>query len=329
MTEKTLPQENIAAMPEEGEINLLDLLIVLAKRKKMILGVTLVAAAIATGISWLMPNMYVATVKFLPPQSSQSGGSAMLSQLSGLGGLAGGGLGGLAGGALGIKNPADVYVSMLKSRTISDNVIQHFDLMRRLKAETMTDTRKRLAKLTSFSYGKDGVIMIQVGVPNPKLAAAMANYYLDQLRSLIKSFAMTEASQRRLFFEQELRPARDKLTDAQLVLDRIPASSLKYLDAIRNLKYQEVLFEILTKQYEAARLDEAKDAAFIQVLETAVEPEKKSGPERLLIVLITTLAVLVLAVIWAFIKEAGEKSKADPAQAERHRLLHSYLRWRK
>lgn len=326
MTEKTLPQENIAAMPEpeEDEINLLDLLIVLAKRKKMILGVTFIAAAIAAGISWLMPNMYVGVVKFLPPQSSQSTGSAMLSQLSGLGGL-----GGLAGGALGIKNPADLYIAMLKTRTISDNVIQRFDLMRLLKTETMTDTRKRLTKLTNFTSGKDGVIMIEVGVPNPKLAAAMANFYLEQLRSLIKTIAVTEAAQRRQFFEQELRPARDKLTDAELELDRTPVTSLKYIDAVRNMKYQEVLFEILTKQYTAAKLDEAKDAAFIQVLETAIEPEKKSGPKRTLIVLVTALVALILATIWAFVMAAGEKLKADPVRAERFRLLHKYLRWRK
>jgi tyrosine-protein kinase Etk/Wzc len=193
----------------------------------------------------------------------------------------------------------------------------------------MTDARKKLGKLTNFTFGKDGMIMIEVGVPNSKLAAAMANYYFEQLSSLIKSIAVSEASQRRLFFEQELRPARDKLTDAELVVDKTPVTSLKYIDAIRNLKYQEVLFEILTKQYEAAKLDEAKGAAYIQLLETAIEPEKKSGPERGLIVVITALVALILAIIWAFIKEAGEKSKADPAQAERIHLFRNYLKWRK
>lgn len=322
MTEKTLPQET--AMPEEEGVNFLDLLIVLAKRKKMILGTTFIVAAIAAGIAWVMPNMYIATVKFLPPQSSQSTGSAMLSQLSSLGGL-----GGLAAGASGMRNPAFVYISMLKARTITDHVIQHFDLMRRFQAETMTDTRKKLEKLTNFTIGKDGVLVIEVGLTNPKLAAAVANYYLEELRSLIRTVAVTEASQRRQYFEQELRPARDKLTDAEQVFDKTPVTSLKYMDAIRNLKYQEALFEILIKQYEAAKLDETKDAAYIQVLETAIEPEKKAAPNRVQIVAIATLVALILAMIWAFIREAGERAKADPAKAERRLLLSQYLRWRK
>jgi len=94
----------VLPQPAEDEINLLDLLIVLAKHKIMILRVTFVAALIALGISLLLPNIYTGTAKILPPQQSQSSASALLGQL--------GGLAGLAGGAMGIKNPADKSYSL-------------------------------------------------------------------------------------------------------------------------------------------------------------------------------------------------------------------------
>ena len=94
----------------EEEISLLDLLIVLAKHKKLILGLPLLAAAVALVVSLQLPNIYTATTKILPPQQAQSSAAAMLGQL--------GGLAGAAGGALGIKSPNDLYVAMIKSRTV-------------------------------------------------------------------------------------------------------------------------------------------------------------------------------------------------------------------
>lgn len=324
MTDNTLPQQDIPpVVQDEDEISLLDLLIVLAKRKKMILGIPFVVAIIAAGISLLLPNIYTASVKILPPQTSQSGGGAMLAQLGGMGGL-----GGLAGGALGLKRQNDVYLAMLKSRPVVDGVIRQFDLQKRYKAKTMTDVRNRLQSITLIADGKDGVIAIEVADQDPKFAAEIANSYVEELKRMIRTFAVTESSQRRMFFEAQLKPTRDKLTDAEVVLDKTPATSLNYRDAFRNLKYQEALYEVLAKQYEAARLDEAKDAASIQVLEAAIEPEKKSKPKRSQIVLLSAFAALFLAILWAFVKEASEKAKADPVQAERLRLFRKYWSWK-
>src|SRR5882672_10745893 len=109
---------------EDDEISLLDLLIVLAKHKRIILGVPLISAMAAAAISFLLPNIYSGTTRILPPQQSASAASALLNQLGGaLGGLAG-----AAGGSLGIRNPNDLYVGMLKSRTVADNLISRFEL---------------------------------------------------------------------------------------------------------------------------------------------------------------------------------------------------------
>src|SRR6266496_4586305 len=123
------PKEFSAASisSDDDEISLLDLLIVVAKHKRVVLGGPLISAIGAAAISFLLPNIYTGTTRILPPQQSASAASALLNQLGGaLGGL--GGMGGLAGGALGVRNPNDLYVGMLKSRTVADNMISRFEL---------------------------------------------------------------------------------------------------------------------------------------------------------------------------------------------------------
>src|SRR2546425_2114078 len=129
MPEQSKP-ENFQGTPAsqspsaDDEVSLLDLLIVLAKHKRIVLGAPSVVAIGAAIFSLLLPNVYTGTTRILPPQQSASAASALLSQLSG----AFGGLAGTAGGAVGIRNPNDLYVSMLKSRTVADNLIARFDL---------------------------------------------------------------------------------------------------------------------------------------------------------------------------------------------------------
>ena len=306
-------------VPEEDEINLLDLLIVLAKRKTMILGVTFVAALLAAGISLLLHNIYTGTSKILPPQSSQSSSvnAIMLAQL--------GGLAGAAGGALGLKDPNALYIAMLKSRNIMEKMARRFDLQKIYDKKTVTDTLKALEMASSISSGKDGVITVEVDDKDPQRAAALANAYIEELNKLMQTFALTEAAQRRQFFETQMKPAKDKLTDAEIALDKTPNTSLQYLGALRNLKYQEAIYEILSRQFEIAKLDEAKDAPLIQILDKATAPERKSKPKRSLIVIMATLVAFFLAVIWAFVKEAMLRAKQEPVQSERISTLKRYL----
>src|SRR5437763_814436 len=125
-----VPSENRKDAPAEenasadDEVSLLDLLIVLAKHKRIVLGVPFAAAVVAALSSLFLSNIYTGTTRILPPQQSASAASALLNQLGG----AFGGLAGAAGGTLGIRNPADLYVGMLRSRTVADNLIARFDL---------------------------------------------------------------------------------------------------------------------------------------------------------------------------------------------------------
>src|SRR5262245_52906690 len=107
---------------EEEETSLLDVLIVLAKHKKLVLGLPLGAAVVAAIVSLLLPNIYTATTKILPPQQAQSSTTALLAQFGALMGTGGG------AGPLAFRNPNDLYVGMLKSRTVADNMVTRFDL---------------------------------------------------------------------------------------------------------------------------------------------------------------------------------------------------------
>jgi tyrosine-protein kinase Etk/Wzc len=306
----------------DDEINLLDLMIVLAKHKKMIMLVTFAAALFAVGYSLLMPNIYTGTSKILPPQSSQSSSinAIMLAQLGGL-------TGGAAGAALGLKDPNALYLAMLKSRNIMEKIVRHFDLQTVYEVKTMTDALKALGNESTINSGKDDVIIVEVDDKDPQRAAALANAYIEELNKLMQTFALTEASQRGQFFENQMKPAKDKLTDAEITFDRTPNTSLQYMDAMRNLRYQESIYDILARQFAAAKLDEAKDSPLIQILDKAIPPEKKSKPKRGLIVILATLVAFFLAVIWAFIKEALTRSKSDPEQDARLQELRRVFRW--
>jgi uncharacterized protein involved in exopolysaccharide biosynthesis len=100
---------------------------------------------------------------------------------------------------------------------------------------------------------------------------------------------------------------------------------IENLRLLREMKYNEVTYELLAKQYEIAKIDEAKDSAIIQVMDRAIEPDRKSKPKRSLIVLLTTLVAVLLAVFFVVVLEAIERSRANPRQAERLARLKAYL----
>ena len=136
---------------------------------------------------------------------------------------------------------------------------------------------------------------------------------------VLRSYA-TDSNPQMQTIKAEIGGLRRQLTDAQegtlrdifIPTNRIPDLSLQYARLLRDAKVQETLFELLTQQYELARIQEAKDSPTIQVLDLATVPEKKSGPKRGLIVALATLSALVLTSIWAFIAEylAGMKNSA-------------------
>lgn len=211
-----------AMMPPEDEIDLLDLIATLAESWKLLLFGPLLAGLAALGISFVIPPTYTATTTILPPQQQQSSAAAILQSF--------GAAGGLASAATGLKNPADQYVAILRSRSIADRLIDRFQLMARYEQEYRLSMYKALEKIADIQAGKDGLITISVDDKDPQFAANLANAYVEELKNLLGTLAVTEAQQRRLFFEKLLEETKDKLTAAQQALQ---ASGLSP-DTIKN-----------------------------------------------------------------------------------------------
>ena len=219
------PRPGAATPAGPGDhVDPLDLLLVLGRQRRMLVLWPFVAAVVAAIISLLLPEVYTGVTRMLPPQQAQSSAAAMLSQL--------GGLASAAGPALGLKNPGDLYVGLLKSETVSDALIERFGLMERYHAIKRVDARKALAAKTRIVPDKSGIIAIEVDDREPARAADLANGYVEELHRLTSTLAVTEAAQRRVFFERQLQQAREKLADAEVKLRQaIDTGGLVSVDA--------------------------------------------------------------------------------------------------
>ena len=202
---------------DDDEISLLDLLQVVAENLRLLILGPLLVGLTALGYSFTIPPTFTANTSFLPPQQQNSAAASMLSSL--------GALGGLAGAAAGIKNPADQYVAFMKSNQLLDVLIDEFDLMSRYEVAYRSSVRAALMGSSRIASGKDGIITVEVDDTDPQLAADMANAYVTQLEALMSRLAVTEAQQRRQFFESQLEATKQKLTDAEILLSQTGVSS--------------------------------------------------------------------------------------------------------
>lgn len=181
----------------------------LARHGLALAAATLVGGGIGWGVSHLFAPTFVSSTTFLPPQPQGAAPSA-LSTLGALSGLVGG---------PSVRNSADQYVALLQSTTVSDRILKAFDLQREYDVRYLEDARKVLAKRVQIGAGKkDGLIRVDVEDTDPQRAAAMANRYVDELRTVTARLAITEAQQRRVFFEQRLTETKARLVAAQTAL---------------------------------------------------------------------------------------------------------------
>ena len=168
----------------------------------------LVVGALAVGASYLMQPVFTATTLFMPPQQNQSAAASAVASL--------GALSSLIGGSGGVRTPADQYVALMQSNTVSDRIIDHFKLLGVYDTPLRVDARLKLSRKVRISIGKkDGLISVDVDDVNPQRAADIANRYVEELQRVTAGLAVTEAQQRRVFFERQLQQTRDQLTTAQ------------------------------------------------------------------------------------------------------------------
>jgi uncharacterized protein involved in exopolysaccharide biosynthesis len=181
------------------------------KRRKLVGIATFAIVGLGSAVALLLPSRYMATTVILPPQQGGSAGAAMMAQLSSMSAMAG-----VGASALGIKNPNDLQVSLLKSRTVGDAMVARFHLQEFYHAKYLSSARKRWEKKTYIDSGlKDGLIRLSVTDRDPRRAAEMANGWVQEYRRLSAALAVNEASGRRLFFERQVTDARENLARAE------------------------------------------------------------------------------------------------------------------
>ncbi len=203
-------QTSMGDMQDDDEISLLDLLQVIVDNLRLLVLGPLACGLVALGYSFTIPPTYTAKTQFLPPQQQQSSAASMLASL--------GALGGLAGAATGLKSPADQYISFMKSVRVQDALIERFKLIEKYEAKLKTDARMALTGSVRIASGKDGLISVEVDDKDPKFAADLANAHVDELLNLLARLAVTEAQQRRMFFEKQLQITKENFTQADLAL---------------------------------------------------------------------------------------------------------------
>ncbi len=394
-------EQNPAAREEE-EISLLDLVVIVVRRKRLIVAVTAAFLVLGLLLCFLLPIRYTANSTILPPQQNSSAGAGMLAQLGNLGAMAS-----LSGGGI-LKNPNDLQVAILKSRTVEDAMVDRFHLMALYHAKYQSEARKKFEDRAKIESGtKDGLIHISVTDTNASRAAEITNGYVDEYRKFSATLAVTEAAQRRLFFEQQLIQAKDNLATSEEVLKAteqrtglvqldsqtraviesvaslraqiatkevqiqamqsyatgenpdlhlaeqelvglkaqldkmgvssggqsgdllmpkgsVPQAGLSYVRALRDVKYYETIFDLLARQFEAAKLDEARQGAVVQVVDKAVVPDRKSFPKRTFIMIGALLAGVLIGAILAFVFEGMERVMRKPEQRARIELIKRY-----
>ena len=386
---------------EQDDLTFLDFLLIITQRKKLVGIVTAICTTIALILAFTLPQEYTATVIILPPQGNTSMSSMLAGQLAGMNSA----MGGVAGSMLGMKNINDMYVSMLKSRSVEDAVIKRYGLQAEYRKTYLVDTRKALEKHAKIDgTTKDGLIRLSFEDRNPNRAAEIANGYVDQFRTLSQHLAITEASQRRVVFEAQLEKTKTQLenadeamkrtqlstgmvqvdgqaramidsaarlraqivskevqieamrsyagdenpalTQAQTELDglraqfnkmvgskggsaddvflpkgEVPEAGLEYVRKLRDVKYYEAIFDVLARQLELAKLDEAREGAFIQIVDPAVPPEKKSFPKRGMLTIAGLSLGFTFGIMLALLQGGLMRMQHNPATKEKLDLL--------
>lgn len=371
----------LPAAPASSQFTAFDLLLPLLENLKWLIALPLLAGAVGLGWTYYVAPTFTARTTVLPPQSSQGSAASALASLGSLATLAGG---------TGLRTPADQYVALMQSAAVADKIIEQFTLLEAYEVKYKSDARKILEGVVRISLGKkDGLITIEVDDKDPARAANIANQHVTELRKLLGTLAVTEAQQRRLFFEQQLARTKTDLQKAQAALQasgfnagalrsepraaaegyaRLKAETTAaeirlqalrrtfsdnapelaqltstvgalraqlsaaevnstadinsdYVSKYREFKYQETLFELFSRQFEAARIDESREGALVQVIDPATTPERRSKPRRSVVAVGTTLVSFVVLALFVVLRARWRETSNDPRYQHRNQRL--------
>jgi capsule polysaccharide export protein KpsE/RkpR len=347
-------------------------------------------------IALLIPVRYTSTVRLMPPDQSQQGVASMLAALGKTGGGGGGDIGSIGGELLGLKTSADMFVGVLHSRTVEDDLINKFDLRKVYGRRRYSDTRKELDERTDVvADRKSGIITLKVSDRSPDRAAALGLEYVEALNRMVVTLNTSSAHKEKVFLEERLGQVQQELESAEKdfsqyasqnttidvkeqgkamigaaadlegqlmaaqtqleglrqiyapgnvrirsvqarieeyrrqlqklggksggsaagetphnsdstelgqdsypTIRQLPILGVRWADLYRRSRVEEAVFETLTKQYELAKVEEARETPSVKVLDQADVPEEKSYPPRILVILLGTAFVCILGSVW-------------------------------
>ncbi len=197
-----------AALAEDDEISLIDLAIALGEEKKTLFMVPAITTTLAIVVSLMMTPIFTAKTVMMPPQQQQSSAASALASL--------GALSGMVGAAAGIKSPDDMYIAFMQSESLQRAVIAKLDLLERYEKKSISETREALKQTVKIAADKkSGLITIEAEDKNPEFAAKLANTHVEELRGMMGRLAVTDAQQRRVFYEQAIEKTQAELANAE------------------------------------------------------------------------------------------------------------------
>jgi capsular polysaccharide biosynthesis protein len=281
-------QEIVVSDFNDDEIDILGLIQTLGEEKWLLFGLPFLCACIAAVVSFQITPIYTAKATFIVPDKQTNSASAALDQLGGLGGL----VGSLS------KSPTEMYVALMRSNAVLDVIIEELGLKQRYQIITQEDARKRLLGLVKIDTDKKtNMLTIEAQDQSPEFAAKIANAFFKPFSALLRRMSIEEAHVRRDFFARQIeviaqRPFRDPFI-------------------------QSSLMNTMIKQFEAARIDEARDSQILFSVDIAKSPERKSSPQRLRLVLVVGSAAFFLAFLLILFKKVLLRFKNDSASSQK------------
>ncbi len=182
------------------------------ERRRSLFRSAAIGFVVSAVIALLIPVRYTSTTRLMPPDQEGMGMASMLAAL----GKAGGGIGALGGDLLGLKTSGDLFVGVLQSRTVQDDLINKFDLRKVYSHKRYEDTRKNLEHNTEItSDRKSGIITIAINDESPQRAAAMAAEYVEALNTVVATLNTSSAHTERVFLEGRLKEVQQDLESAE------------------------------------------------------------------------------------------------------------------
>jgi len=322
-----MAEQQFQQLADNDEINLLDYWRVIWKYKWIIGGLCSVSVIAALIFSLLSPKIYESTATILNPK--EGAGGNLLSAL---------GAAGLGQQIAGISIPSltpnrDLFISLLKSRLIAKDVVERFNLKERWQARTLDEAIDSAKGIPKISQTKEGVLVITVEDTDPKMAADIANFYLEQLDRVVSKLGTSAAGrQARFIAEQVSRADKDLKTTEESLREfqernrafllgdmansmrlpgaKVPQVGLELARLTRGMKVQEAIYTLLNQQLEQAKIAEAQDIPVVQVLDRAVPALHKSKPSIKLNMALAGAVSLFLGIFVAFFLEYIQRQRS-------------------